>query len=143
MLQNAEVHTYPPIPHLESSRPQPGNEDLAGRPALLLMIERSAYKGTHWQDRPAEVACSLDLCADYGARIRLLYVEAPAERLFAQNREREHPVPAAAIERLPDRWDVPDLTEAHRVDYSVMEAPNESLSNEMAPSSRALGGVRE
>jgi hypothetical protein len=51
-------------------------------------------------------------------------------------------VPQAAIERLPDRRDVPDRTEAHRVDYSVMEAPNEELSNEMAPSARALGGLK-
>jgi predicted kinase len=65
---------------------------------------------------------SIDLCADYGARIRLVYVEAPAARLFEQNAERQHPVPARAIERLLGRWEVPDLTEAHQVDLAVTEA---------------------
>lgn len=64
----------------------------------------------------------IDLCADYGARIRLVYVEAPATRLFEQNRAREHPVPMSAIERLIGRWEVPDLTEAHRVELAVAEA---------------------
>jgi predicted kinase len=67
-------------------------------------------------------ARGIDLCADYGARIRLVYVEAPAARLFEQNREREHPVPTSVIERLIGRWEVPDLTEAHQVDLAVTEA---------------------
>jgi hypothetical protein len=50
----------------------------------------------------------IDLLADYGARIRVVYVEAPADRLYAQNRARSHPVP--------------DLTEAHQVTYAVADA---------------------
>jgi predicted kinase len=64
----------------------------------------------------------VDLCADYGARIRLVYVEAPATRLFEQNATRAHPVPRKAIERLIGRWEVPDLTEAHQVNLAVAEA---------------------
>ena len=65
---------------------------------------------------------TIDLCASYGARIRIVYVEVSPDRLFTQNAEREHPVPTGAIERLLGRWEVPDLTEAHQVDLVVTGA---------------------
>jgi predicted kinase len=61
----------------------------------------------------------IQLLADYHARIRIVYVEAPEERLCGQNRQRPAPVPLAVLERLLDRWEVPDGTEAHRVDWVV------------------------
>lgn len=61
----------------------------------------------------------LGLFADYHARIRIVYVEASEERLLRQNRQRPAPVPQAVLERLLDRWEVPDCTEAHRVDWMV------------------------
>lgn len=65
---------------------------------------------------------SVNLFAAYNARVRIVYVEAPEARLFAQNRERADPVPAEVIRRLTERWEVPDPTEAHRVDR-VTETP--------------------
>ena len=59
----------------------------------------------------------IDLFAAYNARVRIVYIDVPEEKLFKQNSEREHPVPAQVIKRLLDRWEVPDLTEAHRVDW--------------------------
>jgi predicted kinase len=59
------------------------------------------------------------LFADYGARVRLVYVEAPPEKLYLQNRQRRGRVPEGVIERLLDRWEVPDLTEAHQVEWAV------------------------
>jgi predicted kinase len=53
------------------------------------------------------------------AHVRLVYVEVPPERLFAQNRQRRRKVPETVIERLLDRWEVPDRTEAHRIEYVV------------------------
>ncbi len=50
-------------------------------------------------------------------RIRIVYVEAPEDRLLRQNRQRQAPVPQAVLERLLERWEVPDLTEAQRVDW--------------------------
>jgi tRNA uridine 5-carbamoylmethylation protein Kti12 len=47
----------------------------------------------------------------------------PATTLLVQNREREHAVPEQAIERLLQRWEVPDLTEAHQVKLPVSEGP--------------------
>lgn len=60
---------------------------------------------------------SLNLCAAYNARIRIVYVEAPANRLFTQNSSREHSVPQVVIERMIEKWQPPDLTEAHQVEW--------------------------
>jgi tRNA uridine 5-carbamoylmethylation protein Kti12 len=57
--------------------------------------------------------------AGHEAHVRLVYVEAPPDRLFAQNRQRRRKVPDKVIERLLDRWEVPDRTEAHQVEYVV------------------------
>jgi tRNA uridine 5-carbamoylmethylation protein Kti12 len=46
-----------------------------------------------------------------------VYVETTPDRLFAQNRQRRRRVPEKVIERLLGRWEVPDRTEAHRVEY--------------------------
>jgi predicted kinase len=61
----------------------------------------------------------LKLFHGYDARVRVAYVEVPPDRLFAQNRQRRRKVPDKVIERLLDRWEVPDRTEAHRVDYVI------------------------
>jgi predicted kinase len=58
---------------------------------------------------------SIALFATYNARVRIVYVEAPASALWRQNRDREDPVPASAVRAMMDRWEVPDLTEAHEV----------------------------
>ena len=55
----------------------------------------------------------------YDAHVRIVYVETTAERLFAQNRQRRRKVPEKVIERLLVRWEVPDRTEAHQVEYVV------------------------
>lgn len=59
----------------------------------------------------------IQLFADYKARIRIVYIESTHDRLWIQNRDRERPVPEQAIERMLDRWELPELTEAHQVDY--------------------------
>lgn len=68
--------------------------------------------------RKVRGAC-LDLLAAYRARVRIVYVEVPAGLLEQQNRQREGVVPAAVLERLLDRWQVPDLTEAHAVEHHI------------------------
>jgi len=66
---------------------------------------------------------TIDLAAEYRARVRIVYVEAPAGALRAQNRQRADTavVPDAAMERMLRRWEVPDRTEAHTVTYAVTE----------------------
>lgn len=59
------------------------------------------------------------LYAEYAARVRIIYLEVPPDRLFAQNRQRRNRVPVSVIERMMERWEVPDRTEAHQVDWLV------------------------
>ena len=59
----------------------------------------------------------VDLFTAYHARVRVVYVEASRERLFEQNRQRERGVPEAAVMRMMDRWEVPDVTEADAVEW--------------------------
>jgi predicted kinase len=66
-------------------------------------------------------AQSIDLLANYHARVRIVYVEAGEQKLFQQNRERADAVPAAVIEKMFARWEVPDLTEAHQVDWVIQK----------------------
>lgn len=61
----------------------------------------------------------LSLCAAYNARIRIVYLETSEENLFAQNQARAASVPAPVIHKLFSRWETPDLTEAHQVDWIV------------------------
>lgn len=61
----------------------------------------------------------LSLCADYNARVRIVWVEVPEKQLLAQNRLRADSVPENVIYKLLSRWEVPDLTEAHQLDHVV------------------------
>jgi tRNA uridine 5-carbamoylmethylation protein Kti12 len=61
------------------------------------------------------------LFADYGARVRIVYVEVPEDDLRRQNRQRSAVVPTRVIERMLDRWEVPDLAEAHEVVHAVRD----------------------
>jgi predicted kinase len=61
------------------------------------------------------------LLADYRARIRIVYLEVSEETLQRQNRQRPLPVPQKVIERLLSRWEIPDRTEAHAVEWHVRE----------------------
>lgn len=61
----------------------------------------------------------LGLLLDYHAHVQVRYVEAAPEVLSAQNRGRARRVPEEVIRRLIDRWEVPDVTEAHEVLYNV------------------------
>jgi predicted kinase len=58
---------------------------------------------------------TVELFAAYDARVHIVYLEAPESVLSAQNRQRPGVVPAAVIQRLLDRWEPPDLTEAHQL----------------------------
>jgi predicted kinase len=59
----------------------------------------------------------IQLLTDYHARVRIAYVETAWEELLRRNRSRDGAVPQGVIERLADRLEVADLTEAHRVEW--------------------------
>ena len=58
----------------------------------------------------------IGLAADYHARVTLVGLEAPKDVVHARNRARPAPVPAVVIDRLADRWEAVDPTEAHTVE---------------------------
>lgn len=62
---------------------------------------------------------SISLIADYGARIRIVYVEVPEKMLMEQNRNRKDAVPIEVIRKLLRVWEVPDIREAHSVERDV------------------------
>lgn len=78
-----------------------------------------AWNGTNLS-RVIREQC-IGLFADYGARVRIVYLEVPEARLRRQNRERASAVPEGALGRMLERWEVPDPTEAHRVEWVVRE----------------------
>lgn len=61
----------------------------------------------------------LSLFRDYGARTRIVYVEAERGKLGAQNRSRDAVVPEKVIERLIGKLEPPGQLEAHEVIYAT------------------------
>jgi predicted kinase len=55
---------------------------------------------------------------DVGARVRIVYTEVSIRDLWFNNRSREHRFTEAAMCELLERWQVPDATEAHRVEWA-------------------------
>lgn len=62
----------------------------------------------------------ISLAAAYNYRVRIVYLEVPPDVQDRQNRDREKPVPADAMEGQLRQWEVPDLTEAVAVDFLVL-----------------------
>lgn len=62
-------------------------------------------------------AAALAVIAEQAARVRIVHVEAPEERLYRLNHGRSRPLPLLDLRRLLDAWEVPDRTEAHAVDW--------------------------
>jgi predicted kinase len=61
----------------------------------------------------------LALFRSYRARTHVVYCEASPAEVVARNRARRDPVPRAALDRMIERWTVPDPSEAHEVTYAV------------------------
>ncbi|TCO60949.1 AAA family ATPase [Actinocrispum wychmicini] len=58
---------------------------------------------------------AIGLAAAYRARIEIIGLEAPMSVITARNAARPDPVPASVIEKLANKWEAPDPTEAHTV----------------------------
>lgn len=55
----------------------------------------------------------------YGARIHIVYIEPPRDRLLAQNADRSLAVPQEVIEHLARDWQVPTLEECHTLAFET------------------------
>ena len=53
----------------------------------------------------------IDLFADYGARVEIVYLEPPLPVILQQNKRRASPVPTEVIERLVDKLEPPTWAE--------------------------------
>jgi predicted kinase len=59
----------------------------------------------------------IDLFTAYGGRIHLIYLSADYESLIKRNYSRDAMVPEAVIHKLIAKLEVPDITEAHQVEW--------------------------
>lgn len=57
------------------------------------------------------------LCAGYGARVHILYLEAPYQELLMRNRIRERHIPENILEEMIEKLEVPAPWEAEEVRY--------------------------
>ncbi|HVI46473.1 MAG TPA: AAA family ATPase [Chitinophaga sp.] len=86
------------------------------RARSFLRVQQSfVWNATNITKQMREQVISLFL--EYGAWIKIVYVEAPVAKLLQQNRQREEVVPAVVMERLISKLEVPVITEAHEVEY--------------------------
>ncbi len=61
----------------------------------------------------------ISLFVDYGARVRIIYVEVPYKKLLKQNHNRDHKVPEAVIHKMISKLEIPIPNEAHELEYHV------------------------
>ncbi len=59
----------------------------------------------------------IDLFADYGARIDIVYLEPSVATILAQNKQRMNPVPEKVILRLIEKLEPPTPTEGHSLTF--------------------------
>lgn len=59
----------------------------------------------------------IDLFLSYGARVRIVYIDAPFADILRRNRERQQSVPEHIIYKLLNKLEIPDVTEAHLVEW--------------------------
>ena len=61
----------------------------------------------------------IDLFTTYKAKVKITYVEVPYQHLHGQNKNRDARVPAAVLDRLTHKLEIPALWEAHELSYQV------------------------
>jgi predicted kinase len=59
----------------------------------------------------------IDLFASYYARVRIIYLDAPLDVILRRNAARANAVPEHVIFQMLRRLEVPNLTEAHSVEW--------------------------
>ncbi len=61
----------------------------------------------------------VNLMTTYGARVKIIYLETNYKNLLKRNLEREHALPEKVLEKFIDKLEVPQIWEAHSVEYTV------------------------
>jgi predicted kinase len=63
----------------------------------------------------------VDLCTDYQARLRIVYLEVPYGQALHQNQARDAVVPEVVVDRFRRRLEIPNITEAQAVDWVIRQ----------------------
>lgn len=61
----------------------------------------------------------ISLFTEYGARVRIVYLEVPHSQLITQNHNRAHKVPENILDKMIRKWEMPGYAEAHEVVFEV------------------------
>jgi predicted kinase len=128
-----ELFKYPRTPHIEGSRLQAGDEDLdavdldviaeARELARTYLRQHKSFVWNATNVTRSRRGRLIDLFIDYGARVRIIYLEVPPAEVLRRNRERERVVPEGVIWNMAAHLELPEITEAHHVDW-IVQASN-------------------
>jgi len=61
----------------------------------------------------------IDLFTSYGAKVKIVYIEQSYPIWRKQNKERDFPIPENILDKMLNKLEIPQLTEAHDVEYLV------------------------
>ena len=61
----------------------------------------------------------LSIFHDYGAKVKIIYVEVSFQKLLSQNKNRQYRVPENIIDKLLSQLEIPSYDEAHEIEYVV------------------------
>lgn len=91
--------------------------DLAVAQAKAFLREHRAFAWNATCITPDIRRKVISLCVNYGARVRIVYLETIPSEQLRRNREREARVPEHVIDKMRRQLVVPEISEAHRVDW--------------------------
>jgi len=70
---------------------------------------------------------TLDLLYDYGATVKLVYLEAPESYIKKRNSLRNTTLPNKKIDEMLFRWEVPTAIESHQIEFDSMYLVNKKI----------------
>lgn len=99
--------------------PSGGSAKVAGiaieRAKVLLRKKQSfIWNATNLSEERRQKLCRL--FSSYGARVRIIYLEAPYRELLSRNQKRERHIPEAVLENMIDKLEVPAPWEGYGVE---------------------------
>ncbi len=83
--------------------------------ALLRNKEPFIWNATNLTQEIRQKLCGL--FAGYGARVHMIYLEAPYEELLRRNQIRPRQIPEPVLEKMIDKLEMPETWEGHEVKY--------------------------
>lgn len=91
--------------------------DLANTQAKALLRRREPFVWNATNITPDIRRKIVSLCVDYGARVRIVYLETELAENLRRNRDRAATVPEPVIARMRRKLTPPEVMEAHRVEW--------------------------